>query len=409
MPASREALSYDVAESNADNLASPGTVLSTEAAVEANNIQQVANWFGPDVAVQLVKAGDGRLQPLFKKHWAEHCPSVEMAYCIQCGAASNGLAVLIFVDETKGKTFLDTNPSLKGTLATTWAGLTHVWLRIERWRPPNTAEPGMAFLSDGLVPVLQHTMHESRPVIVPERKINTTAYEALHWPASLSDYFFNLHTVSKWGPLLQRVRRKVVLNLKPWSFIVPRSLGLIWDTDAQVFLCRQPDKTYKPMPLVAVTGMVTEYIRHLVQQEPAFSLGELRAPLIQQLIVEIQAAAAFTRLGAGEALSQFVRRRLCLKPGGSLTVDEIHRAYLEHGRKLAAFCCYPRFRFQIELPRAILKEFTLPRVNDIMRPHVVTRKLTARRGFHGLGFRTDGADGPDGGVVQHQQPGPEGS
>jgi hypothetical protein len=107
-----------------------------------------------------------------------------------------------------------------------------------------------------------------------------------------------------------------------------------------------------------------------------------------------------------KVLLRFARERLCLKVGSSLSIEEIHSAYIEFGQK-QGLPVYPRPAFNRELGPVILKVFTKTPSNSLLRPAKGTAKLTNRRGYKGMAFAGalvtsgDSEDSREGGGTIH--------
>ncbi len=145
-----------------------------------------------------------------------------------------------------------------------------------------------------------------------------------------------------------------------------------------------------------VMNVLTQCLVDMAAKSPHdFPAHELEPPRIKALIESVKRVTAYCRTDAGQGLLDHIQRRLCQKPSQSITVAELYQDYslFVERRDMVAM---PRAKFCRELPRAILEIFTIPRVNNVLRPvEAKTTQLTARRGFHGLALKTDGADARD--------------
>ena len=364
--------------------------------VAEQNAPVMARCFGPETKGEAVKLNDARVPAVLMERWAKQQPCPEHTACVHCGPQSGGLCALVFFEANAYHAFLRANPGLANTLWSNWAGVYYIWLRLPGWAPANDSAPGMLWVSSGLVPVFNLVPEEAIAPYVPDKKVLQTTYAAVQWPKAFEKSFFIDHTIFEFGPLIQPVKNTHELNHAALARILPRMLELYYDQDAQGFVMRRADKPMEVVTTDAVTRMVMDCLLHHLKMEPGFPMNKLNATRVKALIEEIKIVVGFRRPSAAAWLKEFVHGLLCLKAGGNLTVEEIHGAYLRHGRAQDS-TLFPRSKFLVELPRTILATFNLTRVNNVLRPVAGTARWTARRGFNGVAFKSDGGDSKDGG------------
>jgi hypothetical protein len=201
------------------------------------------------------------------------------------------------------------------------------------------------------------------------------------------DRKFVAETVATFGPTIRRLASgQPELNHAAMSLILARRLSLVYDTSAHNFLQQRPDQTYGPVTMEHVTDQVTEVLQQTAACHPeVFPMEALRPAQIRMLVDAMKVASVRTGPDAQVVLLRFARECLCLKAGGSLSVEEIHMAYNEFGQK-QSLPVYPRSVFHRELARVILKVFSKTPSNSCLRPVKGTAKRTNRRGYKGMAF-----------------------
>jgi hypothetical protein len=295
---------------------------------------------------------------------------------------------------------------LAGTLVTTTSNLIYIWLRASGWHPQNTASDGMIWVSTGFVLVPDILVNGT-----PAPTVVTSSFAGLRWPPDLDSKFHAAQTFEEFGPCYQNVGKKKQINLASFARIIARPLGLKFDADAQTF-CRQKlgEKSIESISTANVIELVITFLTKVAAEDPTnFPEGELCLPRIKQLIEHIQLATAFARPNLHESLIEYVRTRLCQKPGRDLTVQEIYGDFLVYTRE-RNLPLYPKSKFYMELAGVMQATLGVLRVNNIRRPVPGIPHTTSRRGFHGVAFRTDGLDGAganDGSDWKTNQPAPK--
>lgn len=222
-----------------------------------------------------------------------------------------------------------------------------------------------------------------------------------------ADKQFVAETVAEFGPTIRNLASgKTELNHLTMAHILARRLGLAYDVLAKEFLQRRSDQTYGPVAMDLVTHQVAVVLQQIAASHPvAFSMKELRPSRVKLLVDAIKVAAAQVGPDARDVLLLFVRETLCLKPGSSVTGEEIRQSYIRFAHKHRQ-PKYPRQVFHQKLARMVFELFTIPRANDVLRKVEGTARSTSRRGFHGLAFKTDGPDDPDGTLSTEDSPNP---
>jgi hypothetical protein len=209
---------------------------------------------------------------------------------------------------------------------------------------------------------------------------------------------FLAHLTASFGPyyLILGPKRKVI-NQAVFSRIIIHAAGLIYDTDTQTFYRQKPtEKSFEPITTPSLIDLMTKCLTNAAANDPVnFPVRELQLPRIKSLVEHIKTVAAITRTNARESLIEYLRDRLCLKHNCSLTVQEIRNDYLGCVRERNT-SLLPPSKFHKELPRVMLERFNVTRTHNVLRPVPGTTRTTARRGFHGVAFKTDVVDAKDG-------------
>jgi len=143
-----------------------------------------------------------------------------------------------------------------------------------------------------------------------------------------------------------------------------------------------------------VTHQVGVLLQLLAAIHPVI-LGEIRPRRIAALVSAMRLGAPQIYSDAGQELRMYVERRFSLGRAQNLTVEEIHADYLAWAKSNRR-SILTRIKFHKELPKLIQETFGIPRINNVKRLATDSSRLTARRGFVGIKFKTDGTDGADG-------------
>ena len=364
--------------------------------------ERIRQVFGPDTTVQFLDAKDKRCEALMTQVWGSHPNRPDRVAAVICGAQSNNLCVLFVYNKQSADEFLKSNPGLAGTLVTSVADWHFIWMRFTDQYPASVTSVQMEFVASGSVFV------PSLPTLSAPPSIVTTKFADVRWPAALEVIFFETLAVAEYGPYYRIISpKKKELNHALYARIISRAAGLVFDADTQTFYRLKPkEEGYEPMTTPGVIALVTKCLTNSAALDPiGFPIHELRLPRIKLLVEHIKSVTSITRTNARESLIEYVRARLCLNPGSGLTVQDIHDDYLAYARR-QNITLYPVGKFHMELPRVMLELFTVTRTNNLMRLLPGSTRMTARRGFHGIGFKTDGTDGGDGrdgadGVVEN--------
>ena len=370
------------------------TTPSALSALERHNLSQIENYLGPNIRAKIVSAGDARLRPIFRAQWKQQIPDVEKAYCIQCGPASKNLCALVFLEPDDAHKFLAANPDLAGTKATIWAGLAYVWLRLSDWSPPSDYARGVLWITTDLIPVANLAPYQNFPAVTPQDTVRTVAYGRIQWPEVLVLPFFLKQAVYLWGEITHQVKGKPVLNHRTLARVIPRILGLHYQVEAGAFMHRQTDGSFKLLSLPTVIQMVTQFLHGHAQALPNFPMNELRPARVKELVWEMSIVAAVTGPSAQESLEEFVRQHLIAKVGASVTSEEVYAEYLKFAKQ-QRITLVSRLKFSQQFPPVVLDTFNVTQVHNVLRSVGGTNRLTARRGFNGLAFKTPPPDAGD--------------
>jgi len=346
---------------------------------------------GPDVATETLSKPDRCLSPaaILASYGLPGSPDPVTG--IKCGRPSNGLCLIMVKDKQSVEQFFQANPTLAGTMVTTQDGLHCVWVRFTDSYPDDVTCSNLRFISCSSVVITKMALYSKPPLTVA-----TTRFAGINWPAEADITFFLAETLASFGPYYRVLGpKKKELNQAVFARIIARRLGLAFDADAQTFhtQIRGQESSFM-VTTVEVFNVVLKWLSKLAAADPAnFPVHELRLPRIRSLVETIKTLTEITRATPRESLIEYIRARLCLNPAKSLSVQEIHTDYLRYGRK-RNLALYPQAKFFKELPAVMLDQFTIGRVNNVMRQVEGTARMTARRGFRGVTFRT--ADVKDG-------------
>jgi len=352
--------------------------------------------FGPNTKLEVLSASDPRLPVGLIQSWQGHPDQPDEIAAVECGNESRGLCVLMVPDRPAADQFLKTNAMLAGTLMTTLDDMVFIWMQLSDQPPENTSSADSEWMGSGTALVQTVLSSDSR---LPA-SILTTKAGMIRWPPALSDKFFLNDVLARFGPYYLNNRPKRELNQVVFSILIARSSGLAFDTGNQTFQKQKSeDNTAELVTTPEAIDLVTNCLIKVAADDPVnFPKNELEPPRILSLIERIKLITAFSRPTARESLIKHVRDRVCPKPGGNLTVDEIYSDFLTYTRK-HKLSVYPRSQFYVELPAIMLSEKGVLRANDIRRLVPGSTQTTARRGYHGVALGPDGpdvADGPDG-------------
>jgi len=346
---------------------------------------------GPDVATETPPTPGPCSSPaaILASYGFADAPDPDIA--VQCGPPSKGLCLIIVKDNLSVELVFQANPSLAGTMVTTQDSLRCIWVRFSDSYPDDVTCSNMRFISCSSVVITSMALHSKPPLTVV-----TTTFAGINWPVEVDSEFFLAETLASLGPYYRILGpKKKELNQAVFARIIARTLGLTFDADAQTFhMKRRGQESSALITTPEVIELVLKFLTKLAADEPAnFPAHELRLPRIRSLVETIKTLTEITRANARESLIEYIRARLCLNPAKSLSVQEIHTDYLNYGRK-RNLALYPQAKFYKELPAVMLDQFTIGRVNNVLRQVEGTTRMTARRGFRGVTFRT--ADVKDG-------------
>jgi hypothetical protein len=198
---------------------------------------------------------------------------------------------------------------------------------------------------------------------------------------------------AEFGPVVRRLSSgRPRLNPAALGRIVAYRLQLAYNPGRREFVHQRPEQAaFEPLAMETVTHQVTVLLQRLAAIHPTI-LGEIHPRRIETLIRAMRVAAPQIRPATHQGLIDYVGDRLCTGHGHNLTTEEIHADYLAYARQ-RNIPLYARIKFHVELARMVFDQFAIPRVNNVLRPVKGITRLTARRGFNGLEFRTDGSDG----------------
>ena len=194
------------------------------------------------------------------------------------------------------------------------------------------------------------------------------------------DRHFVAEVIKTYGPTTRRLASgRIELNHVTMARILARPLGLVYDTSARAFLHRRANGDLTPLSSESVALLVGDALQQIAARHPEFPMIELRPQRIARMVDII-------KLSAGQmpdpysGLMKFVRTGLCIKPGNSLTSEEIFITYREFTarRRLPV---YGRTQFDRQLKSLILKVFCKTQSNSLLRRSGNLNKLTSRRGY----------------------------
>jgi hypothetical protein len=237
------------------------------------------------------------------------------------------------------------------------------------------------------------------PVDIPANKVAALKVAALPVsPVSSTEAHkkFVAETVAAFGPTVRHMPSgKTELNLATMSRILARRLGIVWDVAAREFLQKGPDKTYQPVAPEYVINLVSETLQRIAAiHHGMFPLKELRPARVKKLVDQMKLITSQVRPDTRQSLAEYVRNRLCRKPSHNVTVEEVFADFLEYERRQNK-PLFSRAMFRREIPRMILEQFAITKVNNLLRKVDRTTQPTAHRGFNGVTFRTDVLDVSD--------------
>jgi hypothetical protein len=207
---------------------------------------------------------------------------------------------------------------------------------------------------------------------------------------------FVVAVVAAYGATLRRsASGRPELNLASMSRILARRLRLVWDVDLHEFMVRQADQTYAPVSPAYVLHIVGDALQRIAALQPElFPMKELRPARIDKLVAAIKIAAPWQRPDTQDGLQRFIRERLCLKSGGSVSSQELHAAYVlfstEHRLQMMPWSVFSR-----EVVRSVFRVFTKTPSHSLLRRVAGTTKQTSRNGYKGIclvGERGDAGD-----------------
>jgi hypothetical protein len=355
--------------------------------------------FGTAGDVELIERDDvkipGPLRRAWDKYqgkWTEHGMTSKVVG-VHCG---KGLAALVFENLKDLEEFASRNPWAAGSLVTTCLCGFALWFQAAGGVPEGQSLIGIEVVSSGDVPV---TRQDSEPAmfLVRAGPVPAVDFQKIHWDEQNKGVLRFRAMEAIFGRAYQRVgKRKRILNEAFWGRWLSSELGLIYDTHAsQFYHAPRNDSSLQPLNQSQVLSLVSLSLQELARRVGSvFPREELRLPRIRRIVDSIKVASAVTPPTDHETLSTYVAGRIRTRPGSSLSVEEIYQDCKDRSAKkkqrVVPLCFFSR-----ELPRLIRERFAVTQVHNVKRPRE-DGKLTARRGFNGLGFADDeSSDIPD--------------
>lgn len=304
------------------------------------------------------------------------------------GRANGRLSGLAFLDPGQAASLLEHNPGLVDSLFTLTPGGLIVWLRAKDFMALSFRGTCLRWVSDNDVVTLRRAPPAAPDWKVGGEQVATVNVADLVLPM---DPTLASHLIES-GAMLRRGGRfldglkpgKLKLNPGFWGDFAGKSLRIRYLPKDRQFESLNPAALdWQPWSVERLSAELAEFVRQHAARSgrPFFPLGKDLSPVIEEM--RVQLAVDLPTQEAG--VRHFVATQVIALERSDLTTQELNQAFL-------------RFQVSQRLPKVSTSLFELligplvERQFGVRKSHSLQREGGAKRGYRGIGLRSDVAD-----------------
>lgn len=333
----------------------------------------------------LVPARNGQIVSEWKNAGLAHSHSreyqLELArndIAVACGIPSKGLCAIRFTTKDRLNAFLDSNPALRETLATSSPDGFHLWLRVTNFCPSSCGFTELEWISDGNIIVLtRNSLHQYR--IENQGKPISLDFEQLVWPTEAARAFKKDAIGRKYPPTLTDQQGQVMANDNYIAAIYVFENPIFYHPSERQFVYGkgQPTKLCLEMLKLNILDFLELYAG-VYRKQGCWMDTSLRH--VNQLVELVRVMSVIPPTDEETAVEHFVEAQLTPASGRNVSIEETYTYYAEYcsREKLPVLS---KTQFQDRIAGVVMRKYGLG------KSHSIKRDNRCVRGFRGLEVR----------------------